>query len=507
MAATPQTPQQWTLKIELQGEVRRLRGWPELEAEPTVEALRSAVCELFDLNLEQREALTLKYQDDEGDLCTLMEASLLDALSFASQRGILRLTATLKFSEASASIVEPRLAELMSPPQLPEASWTAEAEPVVVEPSLPSEAAGTDNVRWMCPTCDEPNREERSVCNNCGVARAAQVETAPPSEGADADPAPEVEPSTPSKPSFSEHFAEAQRDVLEQLSEAHRGASELLEDARPHVAEVAASVSEHFADAHRKVSEQLSQAQHNVSEQLSEAQVPEQLSEAHRVARDHLEGVRPRVAEGVAYFKQQVIEDFQSTSQDMQDAFGPNETETSGMVRVVVGTAAGLIAAVRLAPLRATRLAVHSVAAVAGKDTPSDDADGVEERQTITSNAHEASSAEFAHFKQQVKNDFQSTQKEVHTAFNCIFGESTVAVSPSAADSDQAPTTCEPTREQDHPQQQPATLQTAIPVVVSTVVGGSIALCLSPLRAATFAVASLANSIAPQAGAAEVADQ
>merc|ERR1711865_1343761 len=237
------------------------------------------------------------------------------------------------------------------------------------------------------------------------------------------------------------------------------------------------------------------------SEQLSEAQVPEQLSEAHRVARDHLEGVRPRVAEGVAYFKQQVIEDFQSTSQDMQDAFGPNETETSGMVRVVVGTAAGVIAAVRLAPLRATRLAVHSVAAVAGKDTPCDDADDVEERQTITANAHEASSAEFAHFKHQVKNDFQSTQKEVHTAFNCIFGVSAVAASPSVADSDQGPTTREPTSEQD------ATLKTAIPVVVSTVVGGSIALCLSPLRAARFAVASLANSIAPQAGAAEVADQ
>ena len=91
------------------------------------------------------------------------------------------------------------------------ASWPAEAEPVAVEPSLPSAAAGTDNVRWMCPTCDEPNRVERSMCNNCGAARAAQVETAPPSERADADPVPDIAREIRDKRNASGSNAESKR--------------------------------------------------------------------------------------------------------------------------------------------------------------------------------------------------------------------------------------------------------------------------------------------------------
>jgi hypothetical protein len=463
------------------------------------------------LDLEQKQVLELKYQDDDGDRCTLVEASLPDALSFASQRGVLRVTATFKFSQESTNIAptEGQLEELILSSEFPHADIVSQAEPASAEEGLPSQGTDDDNAIWMCSTCDEANRWERIACNNCGTARLAQFEADPPSEQEGADPAKEADPTTQFEPSVSEDFAEAQRNLIEHLSQARHGSREFLQDARPHVAELAASVSEHFTEAHRNVSEHVSHAHRNVSEQLSDVHgnVSEKLSEAQRTARDHLEHVGPHVAEGVAYFKQQVVEDFQSTSQDMQDAFGPNATEMSAKVRAVVGMAAGIIAAVRLAPLRATRLAVHSVAAAAGKDTSQGDADDVEERQTTTSNADDASSAEFAHFKHQVKNDFQSTRKEVQIAFNCILSEAAVASSLSAADIDQAATPREPSSEQDTPLQQPQTLKTAIPAVVSTAVGGSVALCLAPLRAARFAVASLASSSPPHAENAEPARQ
>jgi len=491
-------PQKWTLKIELQGEVRRLRGWPELEAEPSVEALRTAVCKLFDLDLEQKQVLALKYHDDDGDLCTLVEASLPDALSFASQRGVLRVSATLKFSQESTNNVhtEGQVEEPILSSQFPKADIVSQAEPTPAEAGLPSQGADDDNAIWMCPTCDEANRWERIECNNCATARLAQFEADSPSARQCADPAKEAEPTTQFEPSVSEDFAEAQRNLIEQLSQASHGSRESLQGTRSHVDGMAASVSEHLAEAHRNVSEQVSHAHRNVSEQLSEAHgnVSEKLSEVQRIARDHLEVVGPHVAEGVSFFKQQVVEDFQSTSQDMHDAFGPNATEMSGKVRAVVGMAAGVIAAVRLAPVRATRLAVHSIAAVVGKNTSRGDADDVDERQTATSNADDASSAEFAHFKHQVENDFQSTRKEVQIVFNCILRETVVA---SVADCDQSATPHEPSSEQDTPLQQPPTLKTAIPAVVSTAVGGSVALCLAPLRAARFAVASLASASSP----------
>jgi len=218
------------------------------------------------------------------------------------------------------------------------------------------------------------------------------------------------------------------------------------------------------------------------------------LSEARDGVRECLDNARPQVNEGFAHFKQQVLEDYQSTSQDMKDAFGPSEAPALGVVRGAVGTAAGVVAAVRLVPIRATRLVAHSVAAVAGKDVPCVDADPPAEMHS----SDFGDVTEFERLKEQVKHDFQSTRADVSAAFSCILGQANPAdpESPPSDPADQAASTGEPVTEQSNPQpeQHPTPdLKTKIPCVVSAVVGGSAAVCLLPLRVARFAVANIAN--------------
>jgi len=128
--------------------------------------------------------------------------------------------------------------------------------------------------------------------------------------------------------------------------------------------------------------------------------------------------------EGLAFFKQQVIEDFQSSSTDMKDAFGPQEShgQALGLFRGAMGTVAGAVAAVRLAPIRCTRLAAHSVAAVARREMPDVETETVQEVQAATADDRGAV-AEFSHLKQQVMRDFSTSRKEIGTAFACILSE------------------------------------------------------------------------------------
>jgi len=83
----------YTLKIELQGDIRRLKSWPAEGAEQTYTELQAMVCEAFGL---PAETLHLQYRDDEGDLCMLGEATLPDALDLlkASGSNVLRLFAS-----------------------------------------------------------------------------------------------------------------------------------------------------------------------------------------------------------------------------------------------------------------------------------------------------------------------------------------------------------------------------------------------------------------------------
>lgn len=207
----------------------------------------------------------------------------------------------------------------------------------------------------------------------------------------------------------------------------------------------------------------------------------DRLSETRRLVRERLQNARPHVGEGFAIFKQQVIEDFQLSSTDMKDAFGPQESHGQGLglLRGAMGTVAGALAAARLAPIRATRLTAHSVAAVAGKDVS-----GISDKAQADAHIDDDTAvSEFEHLKQQVKKDFHSTRNDVNTAFNCLLSGEEAAIN-------------EPGIEQDTSQSQPPpvrNLKTTIPRAVSTVVGASAAACLLPLRGARFAVANITS--------------
>jgi hypothetical protein len=85
--------QSWTLKAEFQAEKRRLKDWVPADEEPTVTLVRSGVGLLFDMSPALE--LKLQYNDNEGDVCTLTDMTLSDALSVALQCAPSRTSRTL----------------------------------------------------------------------------------------------------------------------------------------------------------------------------------------------------------------------------------------------------------------------------------------------------------------------------------------------------------------------------------------------------------------------------
>jgi len=83
--------QSWTLKAELQGERRRLRDWVPVGEEPTLEAVRTGASRLFEITEPPVQGLIFQYQDNEGDLCTLTELTLSDALCLCVESRTLRV--------------------------------------------------------------------------------------------------------------------------------------------------------------------------------------------------------------------------------------------------------------------------------------------------------------------------------------------------------------------------------------------------------------------------------
>mmetsp|Transcript_113243 Transcript_113243/g.331017 ORF Transcript_113243/g.331017 Transcript_113243/m.331017 type:complete len:164 (-) Transcript_113243:126-617(-) len=85
MPSTP--PAALTLKMNLDGEIRRFEA-----CQADLASIRSAVAALFDLTPVEAQKLSLQYEDDEGDVCTLTDITLPDALSLAERsRRTLRL--------------------------------------------------------------------------------------------------------------------------------------------------------------------------------------------------------------------------------------------------------------------------------------------------------------------------------------------------------------------------------------------------------------------------------
>lgn len=95
--AVQMSEEELVVKVDLEGDVRRLRARlpPKREAgeEARYAALQATIVEGFKLP-EGSPHLVLKYRDEEEDLCTLVEATLADFLQGASGRGPLKLVAS-----------------------------------------------------------------------------------------------------------------------------------------------------------------------------------------------------------------------------------------------------------------------------------------------------------------------------------------------------------------------------------------------------------------------------
>lgn len=99
-----EVPQKWTLKVSYQKEVRRLRDWP-CDDSVSYETLKQSVLNLFDL---EDVGQTLKYMRDEGQdgqECPLTSETLHAALETATA-GLLRVTIVAEQDEKPETVQE-----------------------------------------------------------------------------------------------------------------------------------------------------------------------------------------------------------------------------------------------------------------------------------------------------------------------------------------------------------------------------------------------------------------
>lgn len=342
-----QAARTWTLKIELDGDLRRLRGWPKDGAEPTIQGLREAASSLFALSPSQAEAICIKFKDEKGELSVLSEKTL---PNLVGQSGVLYLIANVVVpttSESSESV--PALVAASDDP---------------VPSSMPELAAAL--LRQQLPDDVSPAHDQQ------------QPPLPPPAQG----------------PSEAPCAA---------------GPQETMTDASP-----------------------------------------------HDTLKQRLALAKPRLAEGVQNFTKQVTSDFQSARADMMGAFGTTPPESDDHItlghevdasvnasrdlrqvaqvgKAVASGLAGVAVAARLIPVRATRLAADSVAAVAGVEPMTGQAESgaAAAEDAVSPDAREilgaSSGAEdFMHFKEQVKKDYHTAHEELKTAFgycsqpNCV---------------------------------------------------------------------------------------
>lgn len=101
---------QLVLKVTFNEDVRRLKSG-DLSSE---QAIRMAVSQLYNMAAPEAQCMKMCYTDDEGDMCTLTEATLPDALKFAEDRGkVLRLQCTWGKSSESTKEVSPNPPDAM----------------------------------------------------------------------------------------------------------------------------------------------------------------------------------------------------------------------------------------------------------------------------------------------------------------------------------------------------------------------------------------------------------
>jgi len=126
------------LKISCNGEIHRI----QLDGTADYQFVCQSVQDLFPSSAIQG----IKYVDEEGDLCTLVDATFTDFLQTAQEGGYER-----KMLKVQVTCMPRAL------------GWQKGQHMTRL----------ADDDRWICAKCDEPNCAEREMCNNCGVTKVA----------------------------------------------------------------------------------------------------------------------------------------------------------------------------------------------------------------------------------------------------------------------------------------------------------------------------------------------
>lgn len=153
-----------TLKVEFEGDLRRLRlqlpqGSPEVEK---LQTIREAIRHGFSWSDDENAGVVLKYKDEEGDLCTLVQATVEDFLAQPGS-GPLRLVATRPPLAASTRAPELPVAQELA------AATTAPQEPMVEGTPRPSPMAQSATVSAASSAVD-PTARSRTEAPGCNEA-------------------------------------------------------------------------------------------------------------------------------------------------------------------------------------------------------------------------------------------------------------------------------------------------------------------------------------------------
>lgn len=160
------------IKVDLDGDVRRINMAlsEDAIAAQKFDEIRAAVAQGFDM--EETSLPVLKYRDEEGDMCTLVEASVEDLLEL-SNSGTIRLFASMP----AMPLVKEDVAHKMSDPS------SLDVQPDEIESSTRGATNDTNTQdATVAASCQEIATDDKAVSNTSDVHMEA--DSAPPSAAA-----------------------------------------------------------------------------------------------------------------------------------------------------------------------------------------------------------------------------------------------------------------------------------------------------------------------------------
>eukprot|EP00443_Scrippsiella_acuminata_P108244 CAMPEP_0115692350 /NCGR_PEP_ID=MMETSP0272-20121206/63146_1 /TAXON_ID=71861 /ORGANISM="Scrippsiella trochoidea, Strain CCMP3099" /LENGTH=445 /DNA_ID=CAMNT_0003132397 /DNA_START=78 /DNA_END=1415 /DNA_ORIENTATION=- len=368
----------YTLKVDLQGEIRRLKGWPAAGAEPAFAELQAVVCEAFGV---PAGSLHLQYRDDEGDPCALEEVTLPDALSLvdASESTVLRLIASRKEPETSNGVAVPNTSVA------DRASEHGGAIPVESVPNVPPVAS--NDAPSECPSAAEESNQGEQQQSGCTVRQRLDQAKPRLSQGMQRF-----------KSQIAEDYKTARKEMKGAFDPEHRRGSECpqpLRGVRGAVGVVAGvavagrlvplRATRLAAEAYVAISNPgdsdavTEPASSGAAPPLAEDTSPasSDATAAGQSVSDPSTAASTGVDGELVHFTQQVKQDFEVARQEIRDVFGcvmrssssqgvqaddqqqlQSQQQPRGVVPEVASAVAGVTVASTLVPVRAARLIV-----------------------------------------------------------------------------------------------------------------------------------------------------